>query len=146
MVDTEIRLIEYASGEYQEELRLRDRILRKPLGLDLFSENLSGEADDIHLGAFEGERLVGVLVLTRTDAQRVRMRQVAVDERRQRCGIGAKMVAAAEQVAKEHGYALMTLHARETAVEFYEKLGYASEDEPFVEVGIPHRSMMKPLG
>lgn len=146
MAELEIRRIEYASDEYQEELRLRDRILRKPLGRNLFSEDLSGETGDIHLGAFEGESLVGVLVLTRTDAQRVRMRQVAVDESRQRCGIGAKLVDAAERVAGELGYAQMTLHARETAVGFYEKLGYATEDEPFTEVGIPHRAMAKPLG
>lgn len=124
---TQIRRIAYASPEYQDALALRERILRRPIGLNLYAEDLSGEAGDIHLGAFDSGALVGVLVLTHIDAQHVRMRQVAVDERRQRCGIGLKLVAAAERVAREEGYTLMTLHARETAVGFYEKLGYTAE-------------------
>ena len=141
MESLEIRRIPYTSSEYENELVLRDAILRKPLGMNRFAEDLSGEVHDIHLGAFEGERLVGVLVLTHGEAQRVRMRQVAVDECRQRCGIGAELVAAAEQLAREQGYAQMTLHARATAVGFYEKLGYITEGEPFFEVGIPHSAM-----
>ena len=39
----------------------------------------------------------------------------------------------------------MTLHAREAAVPFYERLGYLSEGEPFDEVGLPHRAMRKRL-
>ena len=143
MAELQIKQIEYTSEVHKRELALRDAILRKPLGLDLFSEDLSGEEKDIHLGVFEGEDLIGVLVLTRVDAQRVRMRQVAVEEKRQHCGIGASLVAAAERLAHEQGYAWMTLHARETAAGFYEKLGYATEGEPFIEVGIPHRAMVK---
>lgn len=143
MGELQIKPIEYASEAYRSELILRDTILRKPLGLDLFSEDLSGEERDIHLGIFEGEDLIGVLVLTHVDAQRVRMRQVAVEEKRQHCGIGASLVAAAERLAHEQGYEWMTLHARETAAGFYEKLGYATEGDPFVEVGIPHRAMVK---
>jgi predicted GNAT family N-acyltransferase len=39
----------------------------------------------------------------------------------------------------------MILHAREAAVPFYLKLGYALAGEPFEEVGIPHRAMEKTL-
>jgi len=39
----------------------------------------------------------------------------------------------------------MVLHAREAAIPFYLRLGYELEGEPFTEVGIPHRRMVKLL-
>jgi predicted GNAT family N-acyltransferase len=39
----------------------------------------------------------------------------------------------------------MTLHARQTAVAFYERLRYAVDGEPFMEIGLPHRTMTKEL-
>ncbi len=141
----EVRRIQHGSAEYVAELALRDRILRKPLGRCLFDEDLSGEKKDVHVGAFEGDTLIGVLVLTHADSENVRMRQVAVDADRQRGGVGTALVDAAEREAISLGYSRMTLHARQTAVKFYERLGYAVEGEPFTEVGIPHRGMEKTL-
>ena len=39
----------------------------------------------------------------------------------------------------------MTLHARDTAIPFYKKLGYECVGEPFVEVTILHQAMQKRL-
>ena len=39
----------------------------------------------------------------------------------------------------------MTMHARETAVPFYERLGYATVGARFEEVTIPHFKMEKRL-
>ena len=39
----------------------------------------------------------------------------------------------------------MVLHARQTAVPFYERLGYETYGEPFVEVTIPHIAMRMAL-
>jgi predicted GNAT family N-acyltransferase len=39
----------------------------------------------------------------------------------------------------------MTMHARETAVEFYEKYGYEKVGEQFIEVTVPHWEMVKRL-
>ncbi|MBL8040446.1 MAG: GNAT family N-acetyltransferase, partial [Chthonomonas sp.] len=68
-----------------------------------------------------------------------------VCESLQGSGIGALMVAESERMARELGFARMVLHARETAVGFYLRLGYACEGESFEEVGIPHRLMQKEL-
>ena len=140
-----VREITYRSADYEAALVLRDRILRKPLDLNLFEEDLSGETNDVHLGAFDGDTLTGVLVLTRVDAQCVRMRQVAVDAGWQHRGIGTALVKAAECEAAALGYRRIALHARATAVAFYERLGYATDGQPFTEVGIPHRAMSKAL-
>jgi predicted GNAT family N-acyltransferase len=39
----------------------------------------------------------------------------------------------------------MVVHARDVAVGFYERLGYQSVGEPFVEIGLPHQTMEKEL-
>ena len=39
----------------------------------------------------------------------------------------------------------MILHARDAAVPFYSKLGYAAEGKPYVEIGIKHLTMAKDL-
>jgi hypothetical protein len=73
------------------------------------------------------------------------MRQVAVVPELQGQGIGRAMVEYSEALARTVGFTRMILHARETAVAFYEKLGYAKVGERFVEVTIPHWAMAKRL-
>jgi predicted GNAT family N-acyltransferase len=73
------------------------------------------------------------------------MRQVAVDFEYQNLGVGKKMVQFAEAFALQKGFESMVLHARETAVPFYLSAGYTILGEPFTEVGIPHKKMIKTL-
>ncbi|MFO7611376.1 MAG: GNAT family N-acetyltransferase [Clostridia bacterium] len=139
----EFREIEYGSEEYRQELEMRDRMLRKPLGLNLFEEDLSGERYDFHLGAFAEKGLAGVLVLSIKDSKTLKMRQVAVDAELQGMGIGKGLVKYAESFASSREYTGIVMHARETAVDFYLGLGYAVCGERFLEVTIPHFKMEK---
>lgn len=56
-----------------------------------------------------------------------------------------QIVLFAESVAKLRGHERLMLHARESAVPFYLRLGYEIEGEPFTEVGLTHRLMSKSL-
>ena len=140
-----LREITFASPEYEESFRLRLRVLREPLGLRPGPEERAEEAKLVHLGAFEGERLVATLMLHDVGEGRVRMRQVAVDFDRQRSGVGTKLVHFSEDVARRRGFRELVLHARATAVPFYERLGYETYGEPFVEVTLPHIAMRMTL-
>lgn len=73
------------------------------------------------------------------------MRQVAVQADLQGQGLGRILVEFSEATARAHGFARMVLNARDTAVNFYLRLGYEIEGEPFTEVTIPHRRMSKLL-
>lgn len=73
------------------------------------------------------------------------MRQVAVASDCQRQGIGKALVSYAERYAAQHGYTEITAHARESALPFYEKLGYTRSGDRFVELGIPHIEVRKRL-
>ncbi|HZK70492.1 MAG TPA: GNAT family N-acetyltransferase [Clostridia bacterium] len=141
----EIRLIVYGSEEYMRELELRDEVLRKPIGLSIFDDHLEKETKDYHIGAFRNEVLVGILILTDINNDQIKVRQVAVDELFRGKHIGTKLTIYAEDLAKRLDYKRIILNARKTAVEFYEKLGYLKEGDEFLEVGIPHFRMHRPL-
>ena len=141
----QIRELHYDSEDYRLELDLRDAVLRKPLGMSIYNDNLEVDKHDRHIGAFAGEELVGVLVLTRLSATDVKMRQVAVLEEMQSQGVGTRMVSFAEDVASEAGYTTMVLHARKTAVPFYLKQGYFTVGDEFLEINIPHYTMWKDI-
>ena len=141
----EFRKIEYHSKEYQQSLELRERILRIPLGLRLTPQELMKDADDIHLGGFLGEQLVACLILSKVAPQRMKMRQVAVDENLQGKGVGTQLVRFSEQVARECQITSFELSARSTAVEFYLRQGYEVIGEPYSEQKIQHIKMTKSL-
>ena len=60
-------------------------------------------------------------------------------------GIGRVLMVFAENIARDRGYRRLTMHARKTAIGFYEKLGYKTQGEEFQEVTIPHFEMDKEL-
>ena len=141
--ELQIKIIDYGSVDYSQEQELRNRVLRIPLGMSLYDENLEKEKDDIHIGAFIDGKVAGVLILTMLNANDIKMRQVAVDDGLRGKNTGTKMVAFAEEHAREKGYTTMVLNARKTAVGFYEKLGYEKIGEEFPEINIPHYKMRK---
>jgi predicted GNAT family N-acyltransferase len=144
--DVRIREISFGSEDYSNELKIRDEVLRKPLGMSLYNDNLDVDRNDTHIGAFMGNQLVGVLILTRINANILKMRQVAVTEKLQSKHIGTDMVKFAEDYAHEKGFKIMQLNARKTAVAFYEKQGYEKISDEFLEINIPHYKMAKTIG
>lgn len=141
----EIRRIFTNTEEYTDEIALRDRGLRRPLNMSIYNDDLSGEKNDYHIGAFLGGKLVGTLFLTRVDQNRMKIRQVIVEEKYRHMHIGAKMMEYAQLYAFRRGCREVVLDARKTAVPFYEKLGFVKDGAEFTEVGLPHLKMKKSL-
>src|SRR5919107_2861518 len=119
-----LKLIDYGSPEYQQMVQLRNDILRKPLGLAFQKEELEKEADDILIGAFEDDRMLGCCMLIETEPGTVRLRQMAVLNKLQGKGVGRALMQFAENIARDRGFKRITMHARKSATGFYEKLGY----------------------
>jgi predicted GNAT family N-acyltransferase len=139
------KTVEHGTVEYALSIALRDRVLRRPLGLYFTPAQLREERNEFHLSAWVGNRLLACLVLKPLDAFTIKMRQVVVEEGYQGSGIGKNMVIWSENFAREHLFQKMVLHARDTAVAFYAHLGYEAVGEPFNEVSIPHQAMQKTL-
>ena len=140
-----LKIIDYGSKEYQLMVNLRYEILRKPLGLQFSKDELDQEKDEILIGAFEDEKILGCCMVVKTDNKTCRLRQMAVINKLQGKGIGKALMVFAENLARDHGYKVLTMHARKHAVGFYEKMGYKIASDEFTEVTIPHFVMEKRL-
>ncbi|MEO8412554.1 MAG: GNAT family N-acetyltransferase [Ginsengibacter sp.] len=140
-----IKQIDHGSHEYKQMIKLRYDILRKPLHLSFDEDELEKEKNDILIGAFEDEKMLGCCLLTEIDNESLRLRQMAVKNNVQGKGIGASMMRFAENVARDAGYKKLVMHARKTATGFYEKFGYKVSGHEFLEISIPHYIMEKKL-
>lgn len=135
------RQIAVDTPDHAAMLALRERILRKPIGLSVTLEEIARDSGDYLLGGFEGDNIVCCLILQKCDGGWIKMRQVAVDNGRQGQGIGAQMLRAALDVLHGWGTANVYCHARETARDFYLQNGWVVTSDTFDENGIPHCRM-----
>ena len=126
-------------------VQLRDTILRKPLGLSFSPEELEKEQEDILIACVDDGDMLGCCVLSEINQETVRLRQMAVPDKLHGKGIGASIMSFAETLAKDKGYRCVTMHARDTAIGFYEKFGYKIKGSQFREVNLPHHIMEKKL-
>lgn len=140
-----LKIIDHGTREYQQMVQLRNDILRKPLGLSFTQDELEKEKEEILIGAFEEDKMLGCCMLITVDPATVRLRQMAVLNTVQGKGIGRALMQFAENIARDRGFRKMTMHARQTAIGFYEKLGYQVSGGQFEEVSIPHYIMEKVL-
>jgi predicted GNAT family N-acyltransferase len=140
-----LKIIDHGTAEYEQMVKLRDDILRKPLGLSFSPEELEREKNNLHIVAYEDERMLGCCMLLEEDPQTVRLRQMAVMNDLQGKGIGKALMQFAENLARDRGYKRITMHARKHAIGFYEKMGYKKIGNEFKEITIPHYLMEKEL-
>lgn len=140
-----LKIIDHGTAEYEQMVKLRDDILRKPLGLSFTDDELEREKNNLHIVAYEDERMLGCCMLIEEDPQTVRLRQMAVMNDLQGKGIGKALMQFAENLARDRGYKRITMHARKEASGFYEKMGYKRLGSEFQEITIPHYVMEKEL-
>ncbi len=138
--------VEFATPAHDETVRLRDEVLRKPLGLEFSQEEMALESEDLHLACYDkSSRLLGCLVLSAIDEETIEMKQIAVLEKRQKKGIGTLLVHASELFSKQKKYKEIVLKARARAVPFYNGLDYVKRGKAFTEVSLKHYKMYKKL-
>lgn len=145
MTEVTIKIISTEDMDYQKSLKLRQKVLRKPIGLDIEDDDLSKEGNADHVLAYNKEQVVGTLFLLPVKEATVQMKQVAVDPDFQGKGIGKKLVKSAEKCAIDKGIKTIRLHARINAWPFYQSCGYTFASERFEERGITHKIMEKQL-
>jgi N-acetylglutamate synthase-like GNAT family acetyltransferase len=140
-----LKQIDYGTAEYNQLVQLRKQLLRLPLGLNFTEEELQKEKNDILIAAFDDDRILGCCMLCPLNKNTLRLRQMAVADNLQGKGIGASIMIFAENLARDKGYRHMLMHARDSAIGFYEKFGYKIKGTPFTEVNLPHHVMEKEL-
>lgn len=140
-----LKIIDHGTHEYQQMVKLRDDVLRRPLGLGFSPSELENEKDNMLIGAFEEEQMLGCCMLVEEKPGTVRLRQMAVLNDLQGKGIGRALMNFAENLARDSGYKIISMHARKGTTPFFEKMGYRITSDEFIEITIPHYVMEKEL-
>ena len=133
-----------------EELRpLRHSVLRP--GQAFEETRYPGDDAGLHLGAFDGDRLVGIASLYEEDrgggrAGGWRLRGMATDPGVRGAGFGAALLAACLDTVAAAGGTELWCNARMAAVGFYRRAGFEVVSEEFDVPGIgAHVVMSRPV-
>ncbi len=140
-----LKIIDYGTHEYRQMVKLRDDLLRKPLGLTFTKEELEDEKENMLIAAFEDDDILGCCMLVEKDTEIARLRQMAVLNNLQGKGVGTAILQFAENLARDRGYKKIMMHARKNTTDFFEKSGYKISGNEFIELTIPHYVMIKEL-
>lgn len=144
-MSTLIKIIKHNSKEYNSAINLRRKILRKPLNLDFSLKELNEESSQIHFAYFFNNQIIGSLTLVPKTKNSVKMRQVCVENKFQKKGIGIELVQFSEKWANENNYKTIFCHARKNALKFYFNMDYSLVGNEFIEVGLEHFKLSKKL-
>ena len=133
--------------EFKRYYHLRWKLLRAP-----WNQAEGSEVDDIedqcfHIMAVDDKNeVIGIARLQFNSTTEVQIRYKAVTESYERQGIGRELIKAVERRAKESSHEYIVLDAREPAVGFYQKLGYAVIEKSYLLFDeIQHYRMTKNL-
>lgn len=126
-----IKSIAYGSKEYMETLALRNKVMRIPLGLDIYQEDMSAEASSVLIGYFEDEKLIGVGVMS-NDGDIYKIEYLCVDSDIQSHGVGGKLLEQLEKTAAKQLGKKIIMDARVSAKRFYLRHGYTPIGDTFL--------------
>lgn len=144
-MDITIKKITYGTDEYETSIDIRNEAFRKPWGLDIRDEDLTGDKDMDMFGGYLGDKMIATIFLTEDDKETARIKSVAILEEYRRKGLGRYLMEYVENIARERGYKKVNLMGRVSVEGFYNKLGYKTISEPFDYHTIPHIDMVKEL-
>jgi GNAT superfamily N-acetyltransferase len=130
---------------------LRARVLRNHLP----GSPAHAPTDDLpttwHLGAFRAGRLLGVVTGFPEEAPghpgvvAERFRFMAVEPSDQGTGVGSALMAAVIERARNRGVAVLWAHGRDTALDFYARLGFQVVGDTLFDSQLPHHVVLLEL-
>ncbi|SKD06051.1 1-(5-phosphoribosyl)-5-[(5-phosphoribosylamino)methylideneamino] imidazole-4-carboxamide isomerase [Chitinophaga ginsengisegetis] len=125
-----------------DTLQLRRDVLYPNESLD--AVKVDHDVDGLHFGVFDQGQLVTVvsLFLGRDSAQ---FRKLATAQAAQGKGFGEAILAHLADICKKEKIKLLWCNARDTAVTFYDRLGYTTKGDYFIKGGITFVRMELPL-
>lgn len=134
----------YNTEAYWKVLRMRELVLRLPLGLRFSADDIEKEESELIFALKTDSKIVASCQFV-ISGQTGKMRQVATASAFQGHGFGRDLYLYCEDQLKKQGIAEIYCHARKTTVPFYKKLKFEVISEEFEEVGIPHVKMKKTI-
>lgn len=141
-----MKKIEYGTDDYEKTIDIRNDAFRKPQGLNIRDEDLSGDKNVDMYGGFIDDEMMSTVFLAHVDDKTCQVKAVIVTEKYKGTGLGRYLMDFIEDVARKKGYQKVILMGRVSVEKFYEHLGYyTTSEEPFDYYKTPHIYMEKIL-
>ncbi len=139
-----ITIYNWGTPLYAQSVDLRNEVLRKPLNMVFYPNELIKEINCFHIAFIDCYyTMIACLYLKKVDRNTLQLKQMAVKPGFQYKGYGSILVRESERIALLYDYSTIILHARHTATGFYETLGYMVTSDQFMEIGLKHYKMEK---
>jgi predicted GNAT family N-acyltransferase len=130
--------------ELAAALELRERVFCEEQGVSLGADRDGRDPEATHIVAVDDGRVIGTCRLLFRGGV-ARLGRLAVEPDRRGDGVGAAILREADRMSRAAGADAISLHAQTYAKELYLRDGYEVRGGTFVEEGIEHVSMEKPL-
>ncbi|WP_162844945.1 GNAT family N-acetyltransferase [Pontivivens insulae] len=122
---------------------LRARVLRPGQPID--AARIASDAEALHFGAFDGERLVGVASLFFNEED-CRLRKFAIEVDQRGKGLGAAMLTHMADHLRQSGHKRLWCDARIEALGVYRRAGFTPFGPRFTKNDRPYQKMELLLG
>jgi predicted GNAT family N-acyltransferase len=133
------------ASEVDAAMALRVRVFCGEQGVDEEEEMDDLDAVSTQVVGLDDTGVIATCRLREMEPGVWKLERMAVERRLRRLGVGARLLAGAEEEARAQGADEMVLHAQRRAEPFYASQGYRPEGETFLEAEIEHVAMRKPL-
>lgn len=130
--------------EIEQVMAIRRQVFVEEQQVPVHIERDDEDGGALHFLAFwNGEPAgAGRLVISGSEG---RVGRISVLPQFRKRGVGRALMMAVEEAAQRRGLVRLCLHSQDHAERFYSKLGYQLTGGKFVEAGIVHVPMEKPL-
>lgn len=135
-------------AELEAALSVRRRVFVAEQGvtpeLEIDEYDVLG-GDTTHIVALDDGQAVGAGRLRPVAPHTAKLERIAVLAECRGRGIGVALTRYLEALAQQLGFTQLTMNAQQSAIGFYEKLGYSAAGSQFLEADIIHQKMGKQL-
>ncbi len=129
-------------------LRIKVFVEEQKVPVELELDEKDNSENTVHIGYFDGEKLIGVARLIDLDKDIIHIGRVAIDKDYRGKGIGRELIIGCENIAKQilKKEVIIELSSQIQAEKFYESLGYNRvNDTIYLDAGIKHVDMRKTI-
>ena len=127
-------------------LRIEVFVREQNVPVELELDDKDHSMNTVHIGYFNGDKLIGVARLVDMDKDVIHIGRVAIDREYRGRGIGHELIIGCENIAQQilKRKIIIELSAQIQAEKFYESLGYNRvNDKIYLDAGIEHVDMRK---
>lgn len=129
-------------------LRIEVFVKEQNVPMELEIDEKDNSENTVHIGYFNGDKLIGVARLVDMDKDVIHIGRVAIDRKYRGRGIGHELIIGCENIAQQilKRKIIIELSAQIQAENFYKSLGYNRvNDTIYLDAGIEHVDMMKEI-